>query len=256
MIDCEGAEKDGRSSLRTEGKTGSYHPHISDVRLSLSEHLIQRSAKAGREYGVKEDGVMNSAQGVSYRACAVLFCIACALIPAGCKRTDITLVKKSTYGGMEKTIGMMFDTCSHFVSISWDRIQFEANRPIVVFTAEIPLQTLLNTVSEDAGNWLSIEREYFIQVCGHLSGAYFRIMFPIAQDRTFRLGEVMLGLASADRTVWSPGLSTEEKERVMNDIYEDSPGIFTHMARYANPSFPEGSALFRTLTGKGFSYLK
>jgi hypothetical protein len=199
---------------------------------------------------------MNFAKDFPCRACIVLFCIACALLPAGCKRNDINLVKKSTHGNRERTIGMVFDTCSHFISTSWDRIQFEANRPIVVFTAEIPVQILLNTVSEDAGNWLSIERTYFKEVCPHLTGAYLRVTFPVAADKTFQLGEVMLGIASGKKTAWSPDFPAEEKEDIIHAIHADSPDIFLRIARYANPSYAEGSTLLHTLTGKDISRIQ
>ncbi|MGI6386206.1 MAG: hypothetical protein ACOX2W_03590 [Desulfomonilia bacterium] len=190
----------------------------------------------------------------SYRTCIALLCIAWALLAAGCKRGDINLVKKSVYGNRETTIGAAFDRCSHFAGTSWDRIQYEANRPIVVFTAELPIQVLLNTVTADAHNWLTLEKTYFEQIAPQLAYAYIRITFPVDQEsKTFTLGDVMLGIASEKQTAWSPAFSQEKKERIIQAIYEDSPDIFTQVAACANPSFSAGSTLLRTLTGKDIS---
>ncbi len=188
------------------------------------------------------------------RACMALLCIAWALLAAGCKRGDINLVKNGVYGNHETTIGMAFDRCSHFVDTSWDRIQYEANRPIVVFTAELPIQVLLNTVTADAHNWLTLEKTYFEQIAPQLAHAYIRITFPVTQEnRTFTLGDIMLGIASEKQTAWSPAFSQEKKERIIQAIYKDSPDIFTQVAACANPSFSVGSTLLHTLTGKDIS---
>jgi len=189
-----------------------------------------------------------------YRAYMALFCIVWALLAAGCKRSDIILVKKGVYGNYETAIGTAFDRCSHFVNTSWDRIQYEANRPMVVFTAEFPIQVFLNTVTADAHNWLTLEKTYFEQVAPQLTHAYIRITFPVIQEnRTFTLGDVMLGIASEKQTAWSPAFSQEKKARIIQAIYEDSPDIFTQVAAYANPSFSMGITLLRTLTGKDIS---
>jgi hypothetical protein len=90
-------------------------------------------------------------------------------------------------------------------------------------------------------------------VSPQLVRAYLRITFPISSDRTYRLGDVMLGIASRKDTVWSPSFTPEEKVNVISAIYADSPTIFSYAALYANPSFPKGSALLHTLTGKDIS---
>lgn len=189
-----------------------------------------------------------------YGACIALLCIAWTLLAAGCKRGDINLVKKGVYGGRETTIGTAFDRCSHFVDTSWDRIQYEANRPIVVFTAELPIQVLLNTIAADAHNWLTLEKTYFEQISPQLAHAYIRVTFPVAQEsRTFALGDIMLGIASEKQTAWSPAFSPEKRKRIIQAIYEDSPDIFAQVSACANPSFSVGSTLLHTLTGRDIS---
>jgi hypothetical protein len=183
----------------------------------------------------------------------VILCISLTLLPAGCKRDDINLVKKGFCGDYETTIGMAFDRCSHFVSASWDRIQYEANRPIVVFTAELPIQVFLNTIAADSHNWLTSEKTYFEQVAPQLAHVYIRITFPVDRDRTFALGDVMLGIASEKQTAWSPAFSPDKRERTIQAIFEDSPDIFTQVAACANPSLSMGSTLLHTLTGKDIS---
>lgn len=197
---------------------------------------------------------MSRGNRYSYWACTTLLCIALTLLVAGCKRGDINLVKKGVYGNNKTMIGTAFERCSHFVDTSWDRVQYEANRPIVVFTAELPIQVLLNTISADAHNWLTIEKSYFEQVAPQLAHAYIRITFPVDRDsRTFTLGDIMLGIASEEETAWSPAFSPEKRERIIQAIYEDSPDIFTQVAACANPSFSVGSTLLHTLTGRDIS---
>jgi hypothetical protein len=184
---------------------------------------------------------------------AVLLCIVCMLFSPACGRSDISLVKNATWGGHEEPIGLAFDNCSQFTSTSWKRLQYEANRPIVVFVAELPVKALLKSVYADSHNWISPERTYFDKLSPQLSGAYLRVAFPLAADGTFKIGEVMLGIASKKSTVWSPSLPPEERERVIQFIYMDSPGIFSELAPYANPSSPQGSTMLHTLTGKGIA---
>ncbi|MFY9396982.1 MAG: hypothetical protein WAR22_01320 [Desulfomonilia bacterium] len=184
---------------------------------------------------------------------AVLLCIACTLLLPGCGRGDINLVKNATYGDHEMTIGLAFDGCSQFTSTSWKRLQYEANHPIVVFVAGLPVKALLETVYADSSDWIPSEKAYLDRLSPQLAGAYLRITFPLADDDTFRLGDIMFGIASRDSTVWSPSLPPEERERVIQCIYEDSPEILSELAPYANPSLPQGSTLLHTLTGKSVS---
>jgi hypothetical protein len=168
---------------------------------------------------------------------------------SGCKRSDIVVVTKGNLPGRLETIGKVFDTCPLFTQVRWDRIKEENGRKVVVFIAEVSAPDLLRKVSEDAQNWLGMERRYFDSVSADVEKALIKITFPVKRP-SFYLQDIMLGLSSSAKTAWSPALSDAEKERVVDTIYEKNDLLFTLLAPYANPSVKNGTTLFYELTGK------
>jgi hypothetical protein len=168
---------------------------------------------------------------------------------SGCKRSDIVVVTKGTLPGRLETIGTVFDTCPLFTQVRWDRIKDDDKRRIVVFSADVSAPDLLRTVSEDAQNWLGMERRYFDSVSADVEKAHIKITFPV-EGPSFSLQDITLGLSSSAKTVWSPALSDTEKEGVIDVIYEKNDLLYTLLAPYADPSVKNGSTLFYELTGK------
>ena len=168
---------------------------------------------------------------------------------SGCKRSDIMVVTQSNLAWREGTIGKFFDTCPLFTQVRWDRIKDDNKRCVVVFIAELSVLDLFRTVSRDAKNWLGMERRYFDSVSSDVEKAHIKITFPIDGD-SFSLQDIMLGISSSAKTVWSPALGDDEKKEVVDAIYDKNDHLLTLLAPYANPSLNNGSTLFHELTGQ------
>jgi hypothetical protein len=168
---------------------------------------------------------------------------------SGCKRSDILLVTQGNLAGREGTIGKVFDTCPLFTQVSWDRIKDNDGNRTVVFIAEIYAPDLLRTVASDENNWLNMEKRYFESVSADVQKACIKVTFPLNRPE-FSLQDIMLGISTPAKTVWSPALNDAEKEGVLDAIYENNDLFFPLLAPYANPSFKKGSTLFHELTGK------
>lgn len=168
---------------------------------------------------------------------------------SGCKRGDIVLVTQGNLAGREGTIGKVFDTCPLFTQVKWDRIKDNDGNRTVVFIAEISAPDLLRTVARDENNWLSMEKRFFKAVSADVQNAYLKVTFPLNRPE-FSLQDIMLGISTQAKTVWSPSLNDAEKAGVLDAIYENNDLFFPLVAPYANPSFMKGSILFRDLTGK------
>ena len=168
---------------------------------------------------------------------------------SGCKRSDIVLVTQGNLAGREGTIGKVFDTCPLFTQVKWGRTKDNDSKRTVVFIAEISAPDLLRTIARDENNWLNMEKRYFEAVSADVQKAFIKVTFPLNRP-DFSLQDIMLGISTPVKTVWSPALSDTEKEGVLDAIYENKDLFFPLLAPYANPSSPKGSTLFHDLTGK------
>jgi len=168
---------------------------------------------------------------------------------SGCKRSDIVLVTQGNLAGRQGTIGKVFDSCPLFTQVKWDRIKADDSKRTVVFIAEISAPDLLRTIARDENTWLSMEKRFFQAVSADVQKAWLKVTFPINRP-DFSLQDIMLGISTQAKTVWSPSLSDAEKEGVLDAIYENNDLFFPLVAPYANPSSKKGSTLFHDLTGK------
>ncbi|HNY64863.1 MAG TPA: hypothetical protein PKM41_05455 [Deltaproteobacteria bacterium] len=176
--------------------------------------------------------------------------IAAALSVSGCRKSDVTLVVTSTYGKSENTIGRLFEHYYLFLSKSWTAVVDKQGRHYVTFTTGIPADKVLRVAARDSRNWLTVEKKYSNDVFPLVRAAYLHISFSITSPESFRLSTMRLGLSTGTKTVWSPDFSAHEKEVVMEAIDRNSPEVLPVLARYADPSFREGSTLYARLTGK------
>ncbi len=173
----------------------------------------------------------------------------CSFLSNGCKRNDIALVTRSPIGNRETTIEKAFNKDSIFLSTVWSQTEDKNRNSVVLFTGEISKDKLLENAAKDSANWLRVERGYFESVKESVKRAYIRVSFPIAPDKTFKVGDITLGISSQTHTAWSPVFNTKEKELVIEEIYKHSQTLYEVISHYADPSKREGSGLYFRLTG-------
>jgi hypothetical protein len=166
-----------------------------------------------------------------------------------CKKSDMAIVTNNSIGNREGTTGKVFNQYPNFLTRNWNGEKGPQGKNVVVFIGELPLKKLLDAVSRDSSNWLSIERRYFMDVAPRARHAYLCIKFLVKADGSFRIATMNRGLTSDSVTAWSGDFNQEEKEQVVDSIYRGSDEIFMILDRYADPSTKNGSTLFHKLTG-------
>lgn len=183
------------------------------------------------------------------RICCIVLLVLLIIFLSGCKRSDISTITDGTLEDRTETIGRAFNTCPVFTNTNWDRTTAPDGSRIVVFTADLPLDALMDMVSADSGNWLTVEKRYFEATTNEIKRARIKITFPI-NGHVFRLQDIMFGISSSTRTAWSAGLNAEDREKVINSIYDQSTYMLTVFVPYVDPSLESGAEMFYLLTGR------
>jgi hypothetical protein len=183
-------------------------------------------------------------------ALAAALLVTVAVSTSGCKKSDVALVTSSPYGRNEGTIGMTFEHYDLFLSKSWTAAVDSKGSHSVIFIARLPVDRVLKVATRDSGNWLTFEKNYSRDVLPHVRAAYLKITFLITSRDSFGLSSIRLGISSGTKTAWSSDFREDEKQQIMASIYLNSPTMLPILARYADPSFREGSTLYAKLTGK------
>jgi len=179
-------------------------------------------------------------------AVSILFC-------AGCSKNDIALAKGSTLGNRDATVSSAFQNCRYIETVSWESIESEKGQRTVRATVALPVKAIIEDLKNDSGNWLSMERDFFLYASERINTTSMLITFAIGSDNTTSVEKIQFGIGIPGSSALTTGLSKSEIDKMLDIIFEDQEGLIPAAAHHINPSFNSGKLLFEEVIGKTIS---